>query len=112
MEFFLKNKIIILRVLGSLMLIIGFAVHFWVTPKEVLTQNDKASANIARMEANIKTNTKSSKKSNPSKKDDSKFLQTIKDTQVKQMQYLTIIAMIFGVGFLGYSFINKKKKYK
>ncbi len=35
------------------MLLIGFAVHFWVTPKEVLTQNDIAALNVARMEARI-----------------------------------------------------------
>ena len=108
MEFILKNKIIILRTLGSLMLIIGFAVHFWVTPKEVISPNDKAAANIARMEA--KTNAKSSKNSKSTKKDESKFLETLKNTQAKQMEYLTIIAMILGIGFLGYSFMNKKEE--
>ena len=43
------------------------------------------------------------------KKDDTKFLEELKNTQAKQMRYLTIIAMIFGVGFLGYSFVKKKE---
>jgi len=106
MDFLLKNKTIILRILGSLMLVVGFAVHFWVTPKKGLTQNEIAAANIARMEAAV-TN-RGGQTSKSQKKDDAKFLETLKNTQIKQMQYLTIISMIFGVGFLGYSFIPKR----
>ncbi len=88
------------------MLLIGFVVHFWATPKEVLTQNEIAAANVARMEAKVAGGSTKSKKSK--KKDDSKFLEELKNTQAKQLQYLTIIAMIMGVGFLGYSFIKPK----
>ena len=109
MEFYLKNKIVILRTVGSLMLVIGFAAHFWVTPKKVFSQNDRAAANIARMEAKVKPKGSDSKASSPAKKDHSKYLDKLKNAQEKQMQYLTIIAMIFGFGFLGYSFIKKKE---
>ncbi|MFT5659410.1 MAG: hypothetical protein ACI9TV_000026 [Sulfurimonas sp.] len=107
MNYFLQYKIIILRSLGALMLIIGFAVHFWTIPKEGLSQNDKAAARVARMEASAKGKSSSNFKS--PKKDDSKFLEKLKDTQTKQMQYMTILVMVFGVGFLGYSFIPKKE---
>ena len=106
LDFFLKHKTVLLRSLGAVMLLVGFGVHFWVTPKEGLSANQKAAANVARMEAKVRGGSSASSKSQ--KKDDSKFLDELKNTQEKQMQYLTIIAMIVGVGFLGYSFMPKK----
>lgn len=107
MEIFLKYKTVILRTAGALMLLLGFAVHFWMTPKEGFTKTELAAANVARMEAKIKGGNSNGGK--PAKKDDAKFLRELKEKQEKQMRYLTIIAMIFGVGFLGYSFIPKKE---
>ena len=89
------------------MLVIGFVVHFWVTPKEGFTKNEIAAQNVARMEAKSSGGSSSSQKS--TKKDDSSFLKEMKSTQAKQMRYLTIIAMILGVGSLGYSFVKKKE---
>ena len=108
MEFFLKHKTVIMRSAGALMLVIGFAIHFWSTPKEGISANERAVANVARMEAKAKGQSSSQSKS--SKKSDTKFLDELKGTQAKQLQYLTIIAMILGVGFLGYSFIPKKEE--
>ncbi|MEN8304321.1 MAG: hypothetical protein ABFQ64_09640 [Campylobacterota bacterium] len=108
MEFFLKYKTVIMRSLGALMLVVGFAIHFWATPKEGISANERAAANVARMEAKVKG--ESSAQSKSSKKSDSKFLEELKKTQEKQLQYLTIIAMILGVGFLGYSFMPKREK--
>jgi len=107
MNFFLQHKIIILRSLGAFMLVIGFAIHFWVTPKEGISANDKAAARIARMEASAKGNSVSSTKKSQS--DTSKILNALKDTQAKQIQYLTILAMFFGVGFVGYSFMPRRE---
>jgi len=89
------------------MLIIGLAVHFWTAPKEELSENEKATARIARMEASVNTKSSSSKQSTA--KDDSKFLNNLKTKQAKQLEYLTIVAIVFGVGFFGYSFIAKKE---
>lgn len=108
MEFFLKHKTVIMRSLGGVMLVIGFTIHFWATPKEGISANDRAAANVARMEAKAKG--QGSAQSKASKKSDSKFLDELKDTQAKQLQYLTIIAMILGVGFLSYSFMPKKQE--
>jgi len=93
--------------MGALMLVVGFAIHFWVTPKEGLSSNDKAAARIERMEASAKGSATS--KSSSRQKDTSKLLDKLKNSQAKQMKYLTILAMVFGVGFLGYSFMPKKK---
>ena len=103
LDFFLRYKIVIFRTLGVIMLVVGFSIHYWVTPKEVLSENDKAAARVARMEAMAKSTSITSQKKN-----DSKFLEHMKDTQAKQVQYMTILAMVFGIGFLGYSFIPKK----
>lgn len=91
------------------MLLVGFVVHFWITPKEGLTKNEIAAANVARMEAKVAGRAGSGSKQQ-NRPDTSKFLQEFKDTQAKQMRYLTIIAMIVGVGLLGYSFIRKKEE--
>ena len=88
------------------MLLIGFVVHFWVTPKEGISKNDIAAANVARMEAKVKNG--SSSKINKPKKDRSKYMEEFKNHQAKQVQYLTIIAMIIGFGFLISSFLSKK----
>lgn len=106
-EMFIKYKIVVFRTVGTLMLLVGFVVFFWANQKEVITENDIAAANIARMEASISGASRSSKQA--AKPDSSKFLEELKNTQAKQMQYLTIITMILGVGFLGYSFIGKPK---
>ncbi len=108
MNFFLLHKTIILRTLGAIMLIVGISIQFWETPKKGLSANDKASARIARMEAKAKASGSSSQKSK--EKDSSKFMDKMKSTQEKQMKYMTILVMVFGVGFLGYSFMPKKEE--
>ena len=108
MEFFLKHKTVIMRSAGALMLVIGFAIHFWATPKEGISANDRAAANVARMEAKVKGQSLAQGKA--SKKSDAKFLDELKGTQAKQLKYLTIIAMVLGVGFLGYSFMPKREE--
>ena len=106
-EIFLKHKTVIFRSLGAFMLIVGFASYFWTTPKKVLTQNEVAAANIARMEAKV-AGVKGSVKQNKPKSSSADILKHLKDTQDAQTRYLTILAMVFGIGFLGYSFMPKK----
>ena len=106
MEFFLKYKQIILRAVGVLLLLIGFVIHFWSMPQEVMSKNDRAAANLARMEKSVQSHSNSSK--SKKKPDSSKFLKELKDQQEKQMQYLTIIMMILGASSLGYSFFKRK----
>jgi hypothetical protein len=107
MDFFYKNKIVILRIIGVVMLVVGFASYFWVTPKEGVSANDLAATNVARMEAKVAGISSSTKQK--VKKEENRFLKEYKNTRAKQIQYLTIFAMILGVGFLGYSFFKPKK---
>ena len=105
-ELFLKHQTSILRFGGALMLIIGFAAYFWTTPKQGISENDRAAANVARMEAQSMGGSSSiPQKEKPSK---SPFLKKYQDTQASQMRYALIIMMILGVGSLGYSFIRKQ----
>ncbi|MDA7816965.1 hypothetical protein N9A28_02120 [Sulfurimonas sp.] len=106
-ELFLTHKTLIFRTVGSIMLLVGFVTYFWVTPKEGLSQNEIAAANVARMEARTAGGSGSSKKKTGSSS--SKILEELKNTQKKQVQYLMIITIILGSGFLGYSFIKKKE---
>lgn len=108
MEFFLQYKTVIIRSLGIFMLIVGFGAHFWETPKQGLSANEKAAARVARMEAQVKGKSSSSQVSK--EKDTSKFTDKMKSTQAKQMEYLTILGIVFGIGFLGYSFIPRKEE--
>ncbi len=104
MKFFIKHQKVILRTLGSLLVVISFAIYFWTTPKKGLSENEIAAANVARMEARIAGQMGAAA---PQKPKHSPFLETYKQTQAKQLRYTLIIMMILGVGFLGYSFIRR-----
>ena len=106
MEFFTKHKIIILRSLGVVMLLIGFAVHFWTNPQKVMSANEIAAANVARMEASVKGNAKNVTKAKP---DMSTFTKALTTAQQERARYITIFAMILGILFLGYSFMKKEE---
>ncbi|HEY9203469.1 hypothetical protein [Sulfurimonas sp.] len=106
-EIFKKYKIIIFRTAGAVMLVVGFALYFWISPKEVATENEIAAANVARMEASVRGISSSTKqRQEPAA---SKFVEELKNAQKKQIQYMTILSMVFGALFLGYSFISKPK---
>ena len=107
MEIFFKYKTVIFRTIGIVFIVVGFMVHFWVMPQEGISKSEMAAANVARMEASVSGTGVSQEKP---KQDSSHFLKKLKDTQKKQLEYLTIIAMILGAISLGYSFIKKKEE--
>ena len=74
-------------------------------PQEVISENDRATANLARMEASV---VGGSSKTEKKKVDKRHFLKKLKETQKKQFEYLTILAMVLGSASLGYSFLRKK----
>ena len=87
------------------MFFIAFVIFFWTTPKDGISENEKAARNVARMEARMAGESSSS--SQASKPTSSPIMKAYKDTQAKQMRYALIITMILGAGFLGYSFIKR-----
>lgn len=105
MDFLVKHQTLLFRIVGALLFVVSFVVMFWSTPKQGLTQNDRAAANVARMEARMAGSMGSAQKEKPK---NSPFMKSYKDTQAQQLRYLLIVFMIVGAGFLGYSFIKKK----
>ncbi len=106
MEFFYKYKTIILRVLGTLLLVGGFIAMFWKTPDKGVSEEDRAAQRVARMEASV-LKKGASNINQKEEKPKSIFMEKMKETQEKQIKYLLILTIIFGIGFLGYSFIKK-----
>ena len=106
MEFFLKHQKVIIRSLGAFLLVVGFAVNFWGMPQKGVSQNERALANVQRMEANIQGAATQKVTKKPASSHISKAL---KATRAKQMKYMTIIAMVLGALFLGYSFLKKEE---
>ena len=100
-----KHKKALIRSAGALLLLIGFVIHFWVTPKEGLSDIEIAAANVARMEASVRGEASSSKAQSSNI---APLFEEFKSAREKQMQYLTIIAMVLGAGFLLYSFVQKE----
>ncbi|MBD3824433.1 MAG: hypothetical protein IE916_08000 [Epsilonproteobacteria bacterium] len=105
MEFYLKHQKSIIRGTGIVLLVIGFVVQFWMTPKEGLSKEEIAAANVARMEASIR-----GAGSSQGAKSEQKpiFMEEFRNKQEKHFRYMTIIAMIAGVIFIGYTFIKKE----
>ncbi|MBU0631934.1 hypothetical protein KKA17_04755 [bacterium] len=105
LELIIKHKVILSRSVGIFLIIIGIVALFWSKPEKVLTENEIAEANIARMEASLPKNTVSSKKETKS----SPFMKAYKDKQKEHIRYLVIVLIISGIAFFGYSFIKKKE---
>ncbi|MFT7860385.1 MAG: hypothetical protein ABXS93_05540 [Sulfurimonas sp.] len=108
MEFFLKHQKTIFRALGGFLLILGLVLYFWAAPQKEFTENEKAAANLARMEASVSSS--SSSVSTAQKPKHSKISQAMVETRKKQLRMLMIMVMVFGAGFLVYSFLKKEEK--
>ena len=87
------------------MLLIAFVIYFWTTPKDRLSENERARANVARMEARAGGSSAKRLKASSS----AAIMKAYKDTQAAQTRYALIVVMVLGVGFLGYSFVKKKE---
>lgn len=105
LELIIKHKIMLSRSVGIFLVVIGIAALFWSKPEKVLTENEIAEANIARMEASLPQNTVTPKKQTKS----SPFMKAYKDKQKEHIRYLVIVLIISGVAFFGYSFIKKRE---
>ena len=109
MEFFFKHQKIILRSVGVFLLVLGLTLFFWAAPKKVISQNEQAAANLARMEASV-SGGGSSKSTVTQSSHHETISASMIETQKKQLRMLMIMVMVFGVGFLGYSFLKKEEE--
>lgn len=102
-----EYKIIITRVFGILIFVIGLLVFSWNQfGDQKLDANQRAMANIARMEAGAKAgvfNTKISDVQNGGN-----FLQQVRDVQKSNTKNLTLVAMALGGILLWFSFSMKR----
>ena len=102
-----EYKIIIVRVFASFIIFIGLSVFGWNQfGNQKLDANQRAMANIARMEAGAKAgvfNTKISDVQNGGN-----FLQQVRDVQKNTTKNLTLIAMALGGILLWFSFSMKR----
>ncbi len=98
-----SKKKLISKVLGFIFILIALSLFFWNNQRTVVvTQEMRAAANVARMEAHVNRNQVSSKSSSHSA-----TLQELKDRQKEHIQILLISMILFGIGFLVYGFIKK-----
>jgi len=107
MYFLKKYKILLFRSIGALIVLVAFVVQFWTTPKQGMSANERAAANVARMEAQVAGSARVSQ-TPPTKK--SPFLEAFESKREKQMRYLSIIVMLLGLGFIAYSFMKPKEE--
>jgi uncharacterized protein YjeT (DUF2065 family) len=108
-EFFFKHQKVILRSVGVFLLVLGLTLFFWAAPQKVMSENEKAAANLARMEASVSGGSSSSSNTQQSS-NHSTISAAMVETQKKQLRMLMIMVMVFGAGFLGYSFLKKEEK--
>lgn len=97
-----KNKKLALKVTGVNFLLMAVVLLFWAQPKAGMTANEKAAANLSRMEAQVKGK---SVKPASSAQD---VRQAHEEYQKGQVQIFLALMVLCGVGFLGYGFLKKE----
>jgi hypothetical protein len=91
---------------GVVLIVISAAWLFWDMSKSAVSDEEaKAAANVARMEARMSGTSTATQKA----PDKPIFMDVYKAKQKEQLKYTIIIMMIAGIGFVGYSFIRRKK---
>ncbi|MEA3521495.1 MAG: hypothetical protein U9R50_00830 [Campylobacterota bacterium] len=100
-EWIIKHQRLFSLGMGSLLLIIALGLFFWTNESALSKEERLAQANIARMQARTEgaNHTQSVHAS--------ATLDTFYEGRDKQMQYLLIIMIIGGIGFLGFGFFKK-----
>lgn len=88
--------------MGANFLVMALVLLFWSQPKEGMSEDEKAAANVARMEAQISGNSQKEASRPPS------FMKEYKQTQKAQLRVFLILMVISGAGFLAYGFLKKE----
>ena len=101
-EWVKANKRVASKIMGANFLVMAVVLLFWSQPKEGLSENEKAAANVARMEARMSGTsvTKPSSQSN--------FMKEYRQSQKAQLQIFIVIMVVAGAGFLLYGFLKKE----
>lgn len=102
LEWIKHNKRLAYKITGVNFLLMALVLLFWSQPKAGLSENERAAANVARMEAKAKSQSGTESLKLPN------YMQEHQETQKKQLRIFLIIMVIAGAGFLGYGFLKKE----
>ena len=97
-----ENKKVASKIMGVNFLVMALVLLFWSQPKEGMSEDEKAAANVARMEAQASDNSQKKVSQSPS------FMKDYKQTQKTQLRVFLIFMVISGTGFLVYGFLKKE----
>jgi len=103
LEWVKKNKKLSSKILGVNFLLMTLVLMFWSQPTEVMSENEKAMANIARLEAQANGSSSKAKASSSES-----IMKEYKETQKTQLRIFLVLMFISGVGFLGYGFFKQE----
>ncbi|MEA3373488.1 MAG: hypothetical protein U9Q62_07345 [Campylobacterota bacterium] len=94
--------------LGVLLIIGAVASLFWSNLDSGVTDEERmAAASVARMEARMSGQSSGAQQQAPEKP---MFSSDYRETQKEQLRYAVVIALIFGIGFVGYGLLKKEEK--
>ncbi len=96
-----KNQKLAAKITGINFLLMTLLMLFWSQPKEGMSEEERAAANVARMEARVEG---SSGKSSPSNLN---LMKKHQETQKAQLRVTLILMSLCGFGFLIYGFLKK-----
>jgi uncharacterized protein YjeT (DUF2065 family) len=93
------------RILGALMLIAGVVLLYWDNRGSGVSEEERiAAANVARMEARMRSQHAGSAAS-----DKPIFGTSYREKQRQQLRYAVITLMVLGAGFMLYGFLKKEE---
>jgi len=100
-----QNKKLAMKITGVNFLLMALVLLFWSQPQAVMSENEMAAANLERMAS------KASGKSRKPASNAQNFKQAQAAHQEEQVRIFMIMMVLFGVGFLGYGFMQKEEAH-
>ena len=97
-----ENKKLASKIMGANFLVMALVLLFWSQPKEGMSEDERAAANVARMEAQVSGSSQKEATQPPS------FMKEYKQAQEAQLRIFLIFMVISGAGFLVYGFLKKE----
>ena len=104
LEWVKRNQSLAFKITGANFLVMAFVLLFWSQPKVGMSENEKAAANVARMEGRS-GGTDEIKQMNAEKS--ANFMKEYQENQKANLRIVLIIMAALGTGFLAYGFIKK-----
>jgi septal ring-binding cell division protein DamX len=100
---FKKNKKLAFKLIGINFLLVTVIMLFWNAPKESLSENEKAAANVTRMEAQVAGTQTAIQPASMN------LMKKHMKKQKEQLRILLVLMVIAGAGFVLYGFLKKEE---